>query len=497
MPTRFQRLTQAIRTRAGHAFETAITALTPLPPPNPEPSPTRKVEPGDKLQKGEYTDIPVAVWGDWTLPKIRVAVNAFVVGNFGQAALLVESMLGDDRIQGAVQGRLKAVTKCDSIFTPADDDTNGAISDELEELWPDILPIETLEAILTWSTFLFFCLIEKVWEVRTVDGEQRFVPRLKVWHPLYVYYDLSVRRYVAITQEGMVYITPGDPKWILFTPGGEYRGWMRGAVRSCSVPWIVRQFALRDWARFSEKHGLPLLIAKVPAQSSAEDKARFFGSLKNLGSETGIQVPVQGGQDAADFGVDMIEAKDTSWKAFPGLRDACDESITLAIRGTNLTTNVEGGSHAAANAHRDEDADLSIADRNKLAACLQRQLIDQYVALNYGDSSLAPKLSYVSPESDADSDADVLVKVSQAMTSLKAISLPFDVQDMADRFGIKLDDSQDLTAFNAAPEPEPALDVPDPGPPDSRDQPRSDRQPDARARRNRPAKRLPRRKSAA
>src|SRR5690242_7321591 len=55
----------------------------------------------------EYQDLPVSVWADWSIRTIRSALQSHVVGQFGQASILVDSMLADDRIQAAANGRIK------------------------------------------------------------------------------------------------------------------------------------------------------------------------------------------------------------------------------------------------------------------------------------------------------------------------------------------------------------------------------------------------------
>ena len=432
----FRRLGRAISRQASSGFERLTAAIEPAR----QSFRALSAETFKRPPTGEIPDLPITVWSDWTIRKIQAGVTQHVVGNFGPASMLAESMLGDDRIQSAANGRIKGTTKCDAVFTPAEAAGGEEVSSELEQLWEEILPQDVVEALLTWAIFIGFALAEIIWEAKQNKGRTRWVPRLKVWHPLYIFFDQGRRQYVAITGSGLVYIEPGDPKWFLFTPWGYYRGWIRGAVRSCSIPWVVRQYALRDWGRFSEKHGLPMIVAKVPAQSSADDKARFFGSIARLGDETGIQLPVQGGKDAASWDVQLLEARDTSWKAFPGLIQHCEQSITLALRGTNLTTNVEGGSFAAAQTHADEDSDLAISDRKKLATALRAQLVRPFVVFNYGSADLVPGLDFISPESDPAAEAKVMLDVANAISIFRNAQVPLNLEELAQRFNVPLKD---------------------------------------------------------
>ena len=276
---------------------------------------------GRRPPLGEFGDLPISIWADWSVRTVRSAVLNHSLGNFGNSALLTEGMLADDRIQAATNGRIKAVTRCVPRLTPSPLPGGEEVATEIEAVWEDVITDEVVEQLLQWTTFEGFALAEIIWEPMLSAGPRataraRWMPRLKVWHPLTIYYNVGTRCYTAITTEGPIEIYEGDPKWLLYTPFGSYRGWLRGAVRSVSMPWLVRQYALRDFARYSEKHGLPMVVAKMPNQAPAEDKARFAAALRSLGSESSMMLPVQGGESKAEWDVMLLEARDRSWEAF-------------------------------------------------------------------------------------------------------------------------------------------------------------------------------------
>jgi phage gp29-like protein len=391
----------------------------------------------------DYVDLPVNTVTDWSLQTIQSAVNAHSVGVFASSALLFESMQADDRIQSAINGRIKAVTKCLVSLTPAAGGKGGQakrIAAEIEALWPSIFPEDFVEQLLVWAIGEGFCICEIVWESK----DDLWIPRLKVWHPSFVYYDATVRQYVAITQTGPVYIMANDPKWFVYAPYGSYRGWLRGAVRSCSISWIVRQYALRDWARYSEVHGLPQKKIKYPAQSSIPERSAFLGAIKAMGAETSFALPQQSGKDQSQWDVELLEAKDRSWEGFQGLIAQCDQNITLAIRGTSLTTEVRTGSFAAAKVHKAEDSDYAESDAKKFAQAVRDQLLKLYCAYNYGDANLAPTpVLAAEEEADLSADADTLSTVADAVSKLEAQQWPIDRKATAGKFGIMLQEGVD------------------------------------------------------
>jgi len=398
---------------------------------------------GAKPPVTEYVDLPVNTIPSWSVPQIQSAIAAHSNGMFTSSSLLYEGMQADDRVQSALNGRIKAVTKCEVTMTPSisgDGRKAKRVAKELEALWPDIFPEQVLEQLLNWTIGEGFCLCEILWTSR----DDLWLPSLKVWHPAFIYYDISSRQYVAITEDGPIYVMANDPKWFLYTPFGQYRGWLRGAVRSCSIPWIVRQYALRDWARYSEVHGLPQKKVKYPAQAGAREKAAFFGAIKRLGAETAFALPQQSGPDGQLWDVELLEAKDKSWQGFQGLINQCDQNITLAIRGTNLTTQVSQGSFAAAKAHREEDSDYAESDGKKLASAIRDQLFKLYAVYNYGDANLAPTPVFAAEQQvDLKSDADTLNVFAEAIAELEQQKWPIDRVQMGQKFGVILKEGED------------------------------------------------------
>lgn len=390
--------------------------------------------------QADYKDLPLSSLAHWTVPAIRKALDQHQLGMFSQAALLTESLLGDGRVQTALNGRLKGITMRHPHATPAPGDTGGKYADLCLRLWADILHDELMDQVWMWSVIMGFNVCEIRWEMRVIDGDTLWFPVLVPWHPFYLYYQVVDRQYIAITGDGTVPIVESDPKWWVMTPWGSYRGWLRGALRSVAPNWAVRQYALRDWARFSEQHGQPLKVLKPPAQADAGDKSRMLNQVSTLGSSTTIMLPQQTGPDGASWLLELLEAKDRAWEAFPGLLDHCDREIQQVLRGTNLTSEVQGGSYAAAQVHADEDSGYADSDARKLCASV-RHVFRLFLRFNFGPEAemLCPRFRLEPPDK-----ADVLALAQSQQAALgvakqaKEIGWELDAKKFAERYSIPL-----------------------------------------------------------
>ncbi len=182
-------------------------------------------------------------------------------------------------------------------------------------------------------------------------------------------------------------------------------------MRLAVVPWMTRQYAIRDFARFCEVHGMPIVKAKVPAVGDPIQKQRFQSSLRSLGSESVVMLPQGVDGITASYDLELLEALDTSWKAFPEILATCDMSIILPILGQNLTTEIAGdtgGSFAAVKGHSDVKDSVLVGDNASFREDIYNGLARPFALFNFDDPDAAPVTDW-----DVDSVVD-LAKLSQA-----------------------------------------------------------------------------------
>ena len=389
-----------------------------------------------------HREIPLTVvQTGWTVPQVRSAIEQLVIGQFDAPAQLVDAIGGDSRVQSAMASRIGGLLGRPMRFTAPpklkDDKKAKKCLDAWREAWPTMATEPALSELQWWTTKLAFCPAQLLWDT----GSKLWLPHLTPWQPRYVYYHWTLRCYVAVTLDGQVPITPGDGHWVLHAPHGAYRGWLRGALRALAAWWLARNYALRDWARYSERHGMPILLARTPFGSDKDDVAAYRVSLGQLGQESVIQLP--GSADLEKYGtydLEYLEANDQAWEGFRELIVQCNAEITLALLGQNLTSEVKEGSFAAARVHADVRQAILEADARALAQTVYRQMARPFAAVNFGDPDLAPRTEWdVAPYEDEATQSQTFVGFSNAVYSLRRAGYKVkNLEALARDFGLRL-----------------------------------------------------------
>jgi hypothetical protein len=339
-----------------------------------------------------YRDIPlVTIQNTWTVDQARGAIYAHLIGQFFVSGMLCESMLGDDRIAATLNSRAAGWLGRDVRFRAADD-SNAAKEclQAWQAWWPRFSGDSAIREMFDYGTIMGFSHGQLVWD--TTQPGLDFAPTIRPWSPIYEWYDWLMRCYMAIGQDAQIPIIPGNGKWIEYAPFGSYRGWIRGAIRPCAEPWLLRHYGFRDMARFGEVHGNPTRKGLVPMVGDPVERKAFEDALTNLGADAAMIVP-RGvdNQDGLGYDYELVEATSKAWEVHPCQIDRCDMAIVLALLMVNLTTQVEGGSYGAARAQMDVRSQGSQLDNQTWKRSIYRDVARPFAYLNFGDANLAPE----------------------------------------------------------------------------------------------------------
>lgn len=397
------------------------------------------------------TSWPEYVQNTWTVPRVRQTLIEHALGNLNSSSTLAEALLADDRIGADLNVRVRSVTGLPFRVEPsttADQRRAKMVAKDLETLWPTILPASTVHQLLRWAILLGCAFGSVSWERTGRD----WTPRLEVWHPQSFHFADELRAFRVSTREGVEVVEPGNGTWVSLLPEGS-RSWMTGAVRSLAVPYLVRTFARRDWARWSERHGLPILGADVPSRASEPDKTDFLASLRALGTEGVALLPKD--ENGKGFDVRFLEPGNyTAWDGFKQLLRESDRASALTLLGQASTAD-EGGSYAKAESLGAIRQDLLEADVRTLDA-IRDQVLRPWAQFNYGDPELAPRPVWdATPPADTSTSATTHKTAGESIAvwseAAAAVGLAVDVEALAKLYGVPL---------RRAPTPPPALPAP-------------------------------------
>ncbi len=384
------------------------------------------------------TSWPENVQNAWTVLRVRQSLWEHSLGNLITSSTLCEALLADDRIGADLNVRVRSVTGLPFRIEPsatADQRRAKMVAKDLESAWDTILPAATVHQFLRWAILLGVAFGSVSWD----RSSREWLPRLDVWHPQGFYFALELGAFRASTREGVQVVTPGDGTWVAMLPEGS-RSWMTGAVRALAVPYLVRTFARRDWARWSERHGLPILGADVPSSAIEKDKADFLASLRALGTEGVALLPKN--TDGKGFDIKFLEPGNyTAWDGFKQLLRESDRASALTLLGQASTAD-EGGSYAKAESLGAIRQDLLEADVRTLDV-IRQQVLRPWALFNYGDANLAPR-----PIWDATPPSDVSAMATTHKTAGESIAvwsaagaasgLTVDVEALAKLYGVPL-----------------------------------------------------------
>lgn len=376
----------------------------------------------------ERLDPPIGSFADVSgVEEIRAILRSLEYGQFLSASLLADAMLRDDRIYACTSTRIGGLVGTDLVFRGGESEAAQVVVEEVggtvgaPGLWHEMFPQSAISELFRWGLFLGIGVGELVWASR--DG--RWVPRLKIWHPQFVRWQWDTRSYWINTLDGTVELPNtdreihSDGRWVIYTPYGYRLGWMRSLVRPMAMPYLIRGWTYRDWARDSEVHGIPARKAVVPSDANTSEKRAFLRSIANLGNEPVIECQSKGADNKWDL--ELVEANAQGFEGFKALIEKAESSIAIALLGHNLTTEVRGGgSYAAIRGGENIRQDLRRSDAITLPMTLRDQGLIWFTRYNFGDDALCPTPDYlVDPPRSRDSDAKAMLALGQAIKSLR------------------------------------------------------------------------------
>jgi hypothetical protein len=372
-----------------------------------------------------YTSCP-------TLRQIRAAEQQAESGNLYGAAAICDWLLGDDRISGGLDARADALFGLVPAFEPSGDRrrSNRAVKAlEAGEDWWAAYPESELRLFHKWALLLGAAPGRHYW-LNSDDHGGRMLPMPEFWPASTLRFDFPKQTwFIRDSQSFEHQLVPGDGTWLLHSPFGKSRPWLYGFWRSLAR-WVrLKELGREDSGYLLDK--ATLLVGTTQEGSLKEERDELASDLVN--SEADAVAILQSGYDLKrlDIGAGTGPLVKT-------LIDLADTAISIRIRGGNLSTNVEGGSKAAAQsqAKTNEEPKLRF-DAESLSTTLHDQSLVWWAEFNFGDRKLAPYPVWpVEPEEDKQAKAETAKTMSEALTGFEKLGYEFDDKVLTEDYGL-------------------------------------------------------------
>ena len=397
----------------------------------------------------------------YTISGGKSAIEAHEAGQFTVSALIADHIGRDADVQQALNQRILALQGMPFELEDGDEtEQSKTVAASIRLLWERMVPRRVLSDLLRWGVLLGFAIAQIRWQFD--ERLQHHVPTLEPWHPSNCWHDQNTGKWQVVTSRGVVEITPGDGRWIIYQPFSAYRSYMYGAVRCLPEWFLAAQYARRDANRFSEVHGMGVWVPILPAnwQSTAEGRA-FVDAFLTIGSEPVIPAP-RGATPESSYDLKLIEAQSNAWQVFEFLLKLSAQKIRLCILGQDMTSS-EGTSGSYAKSRVGYNVLMSIvaSDAETLGEDLREQLLKPFAWYLSGQTEIAPRASWdYDPPEDAKAVAEALSSAADAISkwsaNLHGADEVVDTVAMARRFGVLLmPASKPASQLPATTDPEP------------------------------------------
>lgn len=458
----FDDLLRAARS-ARDTFVAARRAPAPAAtPPAGEARRPETVEESEQRRPGDWatTARQVPALSVWDAEDVLAALRDHVQGKFRLSAQLADWMAQSDAVSAPLQALQRSILGLPVEISAPTDAPDPLMADALRARfgseWAALMPRGVASEVIRWCALMGFCVVERAWRLDPIEG--RWTVTLKAVHPHWVKWQNAMERFVVSTATGDVVVEPGlGTRYAVFVDLDASRPWMSGAILPLGILALLAWWSDRDGARWSERHGLPPIGAKVPMNDwDSPRTAAFMSALEELGSEPIIRLPTDI-NTGKGFDVEWKELKNQeAWRGFLEQgRDVRTRAATM-ILGQPLTTQagVQGsGSYALGRVHAQVRQDVMESYAGMLSTAREHVVIPLVWLNDEGDRRIAKRLAPVvlynaAPPADAKLTAEASAAKAKAARAWQDAGVQIDATALAVADGMPV-----ITASGSAPTP--------------------------------------------
>lgn len=342
--------------------------------------------------------------GSWTVPRVLAALCAHESGDFATSALLADALGRDPDIAAPLRARSRALTSRSvlpvKIEEPDGGDARvkGAIREAVESCYWDVLPEYVTAPLHADSVVMEMALGFMTWS-RRQDGLQ--VPTI---HPLTLHnlslewnLEKKIDEFIYVDADGKRWVVnPGDGTWLLHLPSG-VRSYMHSALRALGMPFALSGLTWRDWARFCEKLGIPIMMIEEPGWASddltledgtvvtGEERIRlYYKQFANFGRNPVFRLPQGRTKDDVGFKAALLEYTADSSLSFDRMLDRLKARKDAVLLGRDVASAAKASGDGAKLVEGASYQALA-SDAEGLSTTYRQQIWKPFTRFNWGD----------------------------------------------------------------------------------------------------------------
>ncbi len=296
----------------------------------------------------------------------------------GEGLKLFDALLDDDQAFSALQQRRLAITSRDWEVAPGDDKDPRSVkaADDFRAMLKAI-GFDRVTGLLHYAVWYGYGVGEALYSMRQHDG------RTIVWLSDIVVPD---RRHFGFSLEGELRLTStmtggieGEAlppnKFITIRTGGTHDFAFYGLGLAHWCYWLIffKRNALKFWALYLEKFGMPTVGIEFPVEEKDDKKAladRLAAAIA-VGQDRAVLLPKG---TLSDNGLKLIEAERSgagasSYRDFVGVQDEGLQRVILGQPGTSkgMSTGLNSGQ---ADVHKDVRDEIVKADADLISEAI-------------------------------------------------------------------------------------------------------------------------------
>lgn len=197
-----------------------------------------------------------------------------------------------------------------------------------------------------------------------------------------------------------------------------------GLARVCAAAYLCKSYTVRDLMRFLEVYGIPARVAKYPTESTDAYQRKLLNTLRQMGTDAAAVIP-------ANVTLEWLDSqKGGESGAFLGSAEFWDRQVSKAVLGQTSSIEGSGGDYKASLSHKGVRMDIAAHDARQVMATISEQLIEPFVAFNYGPQDSYPRVRLPVPMPED------LTKFAAAVTPFIDRGLPVARRGIYTRLGL-------------------------------------------------------------